>query len=137
MGTEEVLECLCSFPSVVVGDLGRSVVSDVGLADTVEDPSTDKAHESSVNCSKGTSGESPLFGRVVGEDGVGVLEVGDKDEPMVDVEVRDTVDDEHLEEAPLDGPVSETGKDGKDTEVRDDDLGRLAVLEDDRLGVKV
>jgi hypothetical protein len=35
MGTEEVLECLCSFPSVVVGDLGRSVVSDVGLADTM------------------------------------------------------------------------------------------------------
>jgi hypothetical protein len=73
----------------------------------------------------------------VGEDGVGVLEVGDEDEPVVDVEVRDTVDDEHLEEAPLDGPVGETGKDGKDTEVRDDDLGRLAVLEDDRLGVKV
>jgi len=33
--TEEVLEGLCGFPGVVVRDLGRSVVSDVGLADTV------------------------------------------------------------------------------------------------------
>jgi hypothetical protein len=44
----------------------------------------------------------------MGQDGVGVLEVGDEDEPVVDVEVRNTVDDEHLGEAPLDGPVSET-----------------------------
>jgi hypothetical protein len=35
VGTEELLECVCGLPSIVVGDLGRSVVSDVGLADTV------------------------------------------------------------------------------------------------------
>ena len=33
--TEEVLEGLCGFPGVVVRDLGRSVVSDMGLANTV------------------------------------------------------------------------------------------------------
>jgi len=33
--TEEVLESLCGFPGVVVRDLGRSVVSDMGLANTV------------------------------------------------------------------------------------------------------
>lgn len=35
VGTEELLEGVCGLPSVVVGDLGRSVVSDVGLANTV------------------------------------------------------------------------------------------------------
>ena len=35
VGTEEALEGLCGFPGVVVGDLGGSVVSDVGLANTV------------------------------------------------------------------------------------------------------
>lgn len=49
VGTEEVLECLCGLPGVVVRDLGRGVVGDVSLANTVKNPSTDKAHESSVN----------------------------------------------------------------------------------------
>jgi hypothetical protein len=49
-----------------VRDLGRDVVRDVGLADSVEDVRTDGTHEVSVNGSKGSTGESPLFGRVVG-----------------------------------------------------------------------
>jgi hypothetical protein len=73
----------------------------------------------------------------MGQDGVGVLEVGDEDEPVVDVEVRDTVDDEHLGEAPLDGPVGKTGKDGTDSNVGDDDLGSLGVSEDVGPGVVV
>jgi hypothetical protein len=73
----------------------------------------------------------------MGQCGVGVLEVGDEDEPVVDVEVWDTVDDEHLGEAPLDGPVSETSENGTDTDVGHDDLGSLAVSEDVRLGVVV
>jgi hypothetical protein len=73
----------------------------------------------------------------VRKSGVGVLEVGDEDKPVVDVEVWDTVDDEHLGEAPLDGPVSKTGKDGSNSNVRDDDLGSLAVSENVGLGVKV
>lgn len=35
VGTEELLEGVCGLPGVVVGDLGGSVVSDVGLTDTV------------------------------------------------------------------------------------------------------
>jgi hypothetical protein len=73
----------------------------------------------------------------VRKSGVGVLEVGDEDEPVVDVEVWDTIDDKHLGEAPLDGPVCKTSKDGSNSDVRDDDLGGLAVSEDVGLGVKV
>lgn len=134
---EELLECVCGLPSVVVGNLGGSVVSDVGLADTVKNPSTNGAHESSVNGGKSSSGKGPLLGRVMGQDGVGVLEVGDEDEPVVDVEVWDTVNDEHLGEAPLDGPVSKTGKDGTDSNVGNDDLGGLGVSEDVGPGVVV
>lgn len=35
VGTKEVLQCLRSLPGVVVRDLGRGVVGDVGLANTV------------------------------------------------------------------------------------------------------
>jgi hypothetical protein len=35
VGTEELLEGIRGLPGVVVRDLGRSVVSDVGLTDTV------------------------------------------------------------------------------------------------------
>jgi hypothetical protein len=73
----------------------------------------------------------------VGKSGVGVLEVGDEDEPVVDVEIRNTVDNEHLGERPLDGPVGKTGNDGKDTEVGNDDLRGLAVLEHGRVGVEI
>ena len=73
----------------------------------------------------------------MGQDGVGVLEVGDEDEPVVYVEVWDTVDDEHLGEAPLDGPVSKTSNDGTDSDVGDDDLGGLGVSEDVGTGVVV
>ncbi len=79
--TEELLESIRGLPSIVVGNLGRDVVSDVSLADTVEEPSTDRPEHVSVNGSKGTSGESPLVSGVVGQKRVGVLEVSDEDEP--------------------------------------------------------
>ena len=66
-----------------------------------------------------------------------MLEVGDEDEPVVDVEVWDTVDDEHLGEAPLDGPVGKTSNDGTNSNVGDDDLGSLGVSEDVGTGVVV
>lgn len=78
---EELLEGVCGLPSVVVGDLGRDVVGNVGLADTVEEPSANGAEHVSVNGGEGTSGKGPLVGRVVGQERVGVLEVGDEDEP--------------------------------------------------------
>lgn len=98
MRTEELLESICSLPGIVVGDLGRSVVSNMSLADTVKEPSTDWAKHVSVNGGKSSSGKSPLFGRVVGQERVGVLQVGDEDEPVVDPKVRDKVDDHHFSE---------------------------------------
>lgn len=68
-----------------VGDLGARVVNDVGLANAVEDDATERAHERSVNRGKGTSSKGPGLGRVVGDHGVGVLQVGDHDQPAANL----------------------------------------------------
>ena len=73
----------------------------------------------------------------MGQDGVGVLEVGDKDQPVVDVEVWDTVDDGHLGKASLDAPEGQGGEDEGDTNVGNDDLRLFAVLENVGVGVEV
>ena len=85
--TEESLQSLCGLPSVVVGHLGRDVVSNVGLGDTVEGDGADPSEELSVDSAESASGEGPLVGRVVGQEGVGVLKEGDQDEPVVNPEI--------------------------------------------------
>lgn len=131
MRAQKLLESLCGLPSVVVRDLGGDVVSDVGLADTVEDPSTDRAEHVSVNGGQGTSGKGPLVGRVVGEERVGVLKVGDEDQPVVHPEVRKEVDDQDLGDGSLVGPVAESSKGDTHSDVRDDDVPLVSSLEDD------
>ena len=51
---------------LTVRDLGRDVVGNVSLANTVEDVRSDGAHEVPVDRAKGTTGEGPLVCRVVG-----------------------------------------------------------------------
>ena len=76
---------------MVVGDLAAKMVSDVGLGDTVSGGSTEPCHKAStvteklaVQSGKSTTGEVELGSTVVGEQGVSVLQEGDKDEPVVD-----------------------------------------------------
>jgi len=109
----------------------------VGLADTVQNVTADGAHESSVDGRESTSREGPFLGRVVGKDGVSVLEVGDHDEPVVDVEVRDKVGSKHLEETPLDGPVGKTCHDGENTNVGSENLPLVLGSEEDGRGREV
>lgn len=74
---------------------------------------------------------------ILTEHGVGVLQVGDEDKPVVDPEVRDEVHDEHFAERALVRPVSESGKVQGDTDVGSDDLPEMLGLEDDCVGVEV
>lgn len=129
------------------------MVHDVGLANAVEDEATEGAHEGSVDRGKGTSGKGPGLGRVVGDHGVGVLQVGDHDQPaarvsavyklvivgglLVDPKVRDKVQGHHLGEAAVVGPDGEGGEGEEDAEVGDEDLPSVGGLEDDGSGVKV
>ena len=135
--TEELLKSLCGLPGVVVGDLGGNVVGNVSLADTVENVRANGSKEVSVNGSKSSTGKGPLVGRVVGQDGVGVLEVGDENEPVVNPEVRENVKNEHLGDRTLVSPVAKTSHDGSDTNVGQDDVKVVTGLENDGSGVKV
>ena len=72
------LDGLGGLVGVVEGNGGDVVVEDVGLDDAVEDLAADEA-ELAVNGCGGTTGEVPGLAGVVGEGGVGVLEVGDGD----------------------------------------------------------
>lgn len=136
MGAEELLEGICCLPCVVVGHAGRGVVGDVGLADTVPDVTADEA-KVTVNGGKGTTGESPLLLRVMGEERVGVLEEGDEDEVVVDTEVGDNVEKEDLEGRAHLAPHNKTANDEEETNVRDNNVPELALLEDDRGGLEV
>ena len=72
------LDGLGGLVGVVEGDGGDVVVEDMGLDDAVEDLAADEA-ELAVDGCGGTASEVPGLTAVVGEGGVGVLEVGDGD----------------------------------------------------------
>ena len=74
-----------------MGNLAANVVEDVGLGDTVgssgTEPSSNWAkitEEATVECRESTTGESEFRSTVMGEEGVGVLEEGNQNEPVVD-----------------------------------------------------
>lgn len=75
---------------MVVRDLGRDMVRNVGLRDTVSEVRADPAHDAAavaeevaVERRKRTTGERELGGTVVGQERVGVLEEGDEHQPVV------------------------------------------------------
>lgn len=72
------LDGLAGLVCVVEGDGADVVVEDMGFDDTVEKRPADEA-EFTVDGRRGAAGEGPCLGGVVGDGGVGVLEVGDGD----------------------------------------------------------
>jgi len=72
------LDRLAGLVGVVEGDDGDVVVQDVRLDDAVEELAADEA-EFAVDGGGGAAGKVPRLAGVVGEGGVGVLEVGDGD----------------------------------------------------------
>jgi len=135
--SNKVLDGLGSLPSVVMRDLAGNVMSDVGLANSVKDVLSDRSKELSVKRAKSTLGKGPLFGRVVGQKRVGVLSKRNSDQPMVDLQVRQDVENKDLLESTLRHPVSNDGEDDSETEVGDQDLGSVFRLEDDGRGGEV
>lgn len=136
--TEELLESSGSLPGVVVRDLAAEVVSDVSLSDSVHEVRADGTKEVSVDGAESATDEVPLVGAVVRELRVGVLKVGDHDEPVVDSEVRNTVVlDDFSEPSHL---LSEKGEEGEHADkesVRDENVGTVTSVEDERFRVEV
>lgn len=114
-----------------MGHLGEEVVDDVEVSDTVEEEVSLPAEEVPVDGRSGTAGVAPGITAVVGDDGVGVVQVGDHDEPVSHQEPGDTV---HLEDhgtAPdIAGALDEPAH-RDETDVGEDDEGTLILGEED------
>lgn len=134
---EKLLESIRSFPSVVMRDLGRNVVADVRLADAVKHKRADKSQTVSVNGGQGTSGKVPLLVAVVRNKRVGVLQERDRDQPVVDVEVRNEIIGSDLGERAVVSPSTEDGEKKGDSEIRCNDLLPVSLVKDNRVGVEM
>lgn len=123
------LDGLSSLVSVVERNGRDVVVEDVGLDDTVEKVATNEA-ELAVNGGSGSTSEGPGVGIVVRKRGIGVLEEGDGNEPVVDPEVRKKVPNEEVLEAELlvDEVESSAGKSKADVG-EEDQLLVLALIQ--------
>lgn len=73
---QNLLNGLGGLVRVVEGDGGNEVVSNVGLNDAVKEVTANEA-EFTVNSSGGSTNEIPGLRMIMGQGGVGVLEIGD------------------------------------------------------------
>jgi len=124
---------------MVMWDLRRYVVEDVSLRNSVCEDATEPAEEwtsatekRAVEGGERTTLEVECGAAVVREVGVSVLEEGDQNEPVVDPEVRDTVDAGHLQEPTGHRPVDKSTNPEENTDVTDDDLVVLVGSENHR-----
>ena len=72
----DLLDRLAGLVGVVKGDGADIMVEDVGLDDSVQNVTADES-KVTVDSSSGTASKVPDFRLVMGEGGVGVLEVSD------------------------------------------------------------
>ena len=77
-------------------DLARDVVYDMGLGDTMSGVSPNPSHElatvtqkATVEGSQSTTGERKLWGTVVRENGISMLQESDQHQPVVDPGIVD------------------------------------------------
>jgi hypothetical protein len=143
-------EGISGFPSIIVRDLAANVVQDVSLGDSVRRRSANHApdlattnppgsttEQGTINGSEGTTGEGELGSTVMGNEGVGVLEESDEDEPRVNPEVGNAIDAHHLTESTVIGPGAEDTEPKSDTNVGNDNLPGMVRCVERGLGDKV
>ena len=113
-------------------------MEDVSLRDTVGEDATEPPEEWTSTTEKRAveGGECPTLevecgAAVVREVGVRVLEEGDQHEPVVDPEVRDSVDAGHLQETTSHRPVNKCSDPEQNTNITEDDLVALVRGEND------
>ena len=76
---------------MIVRNLAAKVMSDVSLGDTMSGGSTEPGHKAStvteeftIQSGKGTTGKVELGSTIVRQQGIGMLQEGDENEPVVD-----------------------------------------------------
>lgn len=109
-----------SLVSVIEGDLGDVVVENVSLDDAVEKSASDET-KLAVDGGGSSTSVCPGVGIVMRQGGIGVLQEGDGDEPVVDPQVRDDVPDEQVREAECLANPGESCEGDGDTKVAEQD----------------
>lgn len=82
------------------GHLGKEVVDDMIVCNSMEEEITLPPQKVSVYSSRGSARVRPSVVAVVGQNRVGVVKVGNHDEPMIDAEPRDAVVLDNLRKTP-------------------------------------
>lgn len=114
--------------SIVERDRADVVVEDVGLNDTVEELTSDET-ELAVDGGSGANGEVPYLRLIMRKSWVGVLQIGDGNEPVVDPEVRDTIPDEEVEPSIVLTNIVQAGGGEEETDITQyDQLGVLGLV---------
>jgi len=90
---------------MIMRNLAGNMVQDVSLRDTIGCMGTDSSHGTSevtqkaaVESSEGTASKGEFRSTVVGQEGIGVLQEGDENKPVVDPEIGNEICPERLEE---------------------------------------
>ena len=134
--THDLLDSDSGFSTIVEWNSRDVVMQDVGFDDVVENVLTDKT-EFTVHGGSSPSGESPLVSSVVRHLWVGVLQVGDEHQPVVNKQVRQEVVDKDVEATEVLVPGVENSHLDQDTNVGDDDIPVVSSFKEDRRRVKV
>ena len=130
------LEVLGGLDGVVEGHLRKHVMALVGVANVVVQV-VDDGSEGAVDSAGSSTLEVPDVVTEVGNLGVGVLEVGDADDPGVDAEVRDTVVHEDGQGREEDREVGEDRGHGDDTTVGVENVFSLVGLKEGGDGLEM
>lgn len=106
--------------SVVEGNGGDVVVKNMGLDNAVEKSASDES-EFTVNGGSSATSVGPGLSIVVRQGGVGVLQEGNGNEPVVDPEVGDDVPDEQVVETIVLVNPGKAGDDDSKTKITEQD----------------
>ena len=134
MLSNELLEILRSFGSMVEGQLGEEVMDDMIMRNIVEEESSLPPKEITIDSSSCTALESPLVLPVVGHFGVGVVQVSDHDKPMGDLKPRDTIVLDYFGCTKDGAGVGDAPCHSEDSDVGGYNSITLSWVEDDRVG---
>lgn len=119
------------------GDRREQVVRDVIMRDVVEEEAAGPAEERPVDGADSATEEAPLLVAEVRNGGVGVVQVGEHDDPVVREDVRHEVELGKVGEADLARPENEGGGHDAQTDVGRDDAVALVGLEERRRRLEV
>lgn len=129
MLAKNLLDVASSFLGVIVRHSGEEMVSDVSVGNVVVQV-VDEETEITINGQSGSTLEVPNALAVMGKSGVGVLKIGDQDEPEVDEQVRNEVVLEDSNGSESVCSESNGGQGRNDADIRNNDIPNLVILVD-------